>query len=277
MALHSTPKTPDVAPKSAKRLSVAAKPGRSPSNRSLERGAEILRAFRPGSTLLGNMELAERTGLSRSTVSRLTQTLVGVGFLQIDPKLRGYRLAPTVLSLAHAMRSGSTILAVAAPLMRAAAQANRINVGLAAADGDEMVYLESIRYNPRPSLRSVVSGQRVPMELTSLGRAYIAGASRERQKELLEHFRFTRKVQWAQLKTELQQAIDDLNHLGYCAASWQPEVVAVATLIKVEGAEYALNMSLTTVDSTAIAVSKLAPLLLTLKQKISHALSMLER
>jgi DNA-binding IclR family transcriptional regulator len=33
-----------------------------PPNRSLERGIEILRAFRPGSTLLGNGELAERTG-----------------------------------------------------------------------------------------------------------------------------------------------------------------------------------------------------------------------
>ena len=57
----------------------AEKPGVSPANRSLERGIEILRSFRPGSELLGNAEIAERTGLSRSTVSRLTQTLVGVG------------------------------------------------------------------------------------------------------------------------------------------------------------------------------------------------------
>ena len=56
---------------------LADKPGRSPANRSLERGIEILRAFRPGSELLANGDLAERTGLSRSTVSRLTQTLVG--------------------------------------------------------------------------------------------------------------------------------------------------------------------------------------------------------
>ena len=60
----------------------ADKPGSSPANRSLERGVEILRAFRPGSALLGNGDLAERTGLSRATVSRLTQTLVGVGMLQ---------------------------------------------------------------------------------------------------------------------------------------------------------------------------------------------------
>ncbi len=43
-------------------------------NRSLLRGIEILRAFRPGAGLLGNSELADRTGLSTATVSRLTQS-----------------------------------------------------------------------------------------------------------------------------------------------------------------------------------------------------------
>ena len=89
-----------------------------PLNRSLERGVEILRAFRPGADLLGNGELAERTHLSRATVSRLTQTLVATGLLEHDRKARAYRLAAPVLSLAHAMRSGSPVLQVAAPMMR---------------------------------------------------------------------------------------------------------------------------------------------------------------
>src|SRR4051794_8527803 len=75
-------------------------------NRSLERGMEILRAFRPGSALLGNSEIAERTGLSPATVSRLTQTLVVAGMLAHDRSARAYRLAAPVLSLAHAMRTG---------------------------------------------------------------------------------------------------------------------------------------------------------------------------
>ena len=137
-------------------------PGRSTSNRSLLRGTDILRAFRPGSDLLGNSEIAERTGLSTSTVSRLTQTLVAAGLLQQDRARRAYRLAPLVLSLGHAMRSGSQVLAIAAPYMRALAERERINVGLAYPDRDEMVYLESIRYNRRVALRNVVSGQRVP-------------------------------------------------------------------------------------------------------------------
>lgn len=248
------------------------KPGVSPVNRSLERGIELLRSFRPGSELLGNAELAERTGLSRSTVSRLTQTLVGGGLLQVDPRTRAFRLAPAVLSLGHAMRSGSSILAVAAPLMRQVAETHKINVGLAAPDRDEMVYLESIRYNRRPSLRSVVSGQRVPMELTSLGRAYLASAPEARRKALLAHFRRTRASQWRRLGAEISLAVQSVGRTGYCAASWQPEVVAVAAPLVVQGAHYALNVSLSSAEGFDDLVHDLAPKLLDLRQRVLHQL-----
>ena len=248
------------------------KPGISPANRSLERGIELLRSFRPGSELLGNAELAERTGLSRSTVSRLTQTLVGGGLLQVDPRSRAFRLAPAVLSLGHAMRSGSFVLSIAAPRMRQAAEENRINVGLAAPDRDEMVYLESIRYNRRPSLRSVVSGQRVPMELTSLGRAYLASAPEAKRKALLAHFHQAKRATWRKLGTEISLAIASVGELGFCSASWQPEVVAVATPLVFQGSHYALNVSLSTADPVADVVAELAPKLLALKKNVLHAL-----
>lgn len=247
------------------------KPGISPANRSLERGIELLRSFRPGSELLGNAELAERTGLSRSTVSRLTQTLVGGGLLQVEPRSRAFRLAPAVLSLGHAMRTGSSVLAIAAPRMRQAAEEHKINVGLAAPDRDEMVYLESIRYNRRPSLRSVVSGQRVPMELTSLGRAYLASAPEARRKALLAHFREGRRATWRDLGAEISLAIVSVTARGYCAASWQPEVVAVATPLPFQGAQYALNVSLSTAEPLDDVVAELAPKLIALKRIILHA------
>ena len=250
------------------------KPGISPANRSLERGIELLRSFRPGSELLGNAELADRTGLSRATVSRLTQTLVGSGMLQVDPRSRAFRLAPAVLSFAHAMRTGSSVLAIAAPHMREAAESNKINVGLAAPDRDEMVYLESIRYNRRPSLRSVVSGQRVPMELTSLGRAYLASAPDAKRKALLAHFRQTKAAHWAVLQAEITQAMKTVAEKGYCAASWQPEVVAVATPLLFHRAHYALNVSLSSAQAFEDVVRELAPTLLALKQRIVQQLEM---
>jgi DNA-binding IclR family transcriptional regulator len=249
------------------------KPGVSPANRSLERGIELLRSFRPGSELLGNAELAERTGLSKATVSRLTQTLVGSGVLQVDPRTRAFRLAPAVLSFAHAMRTGSSVLAVAAPRMRQVAEAHRINVGLAAPDRDEMVYLESIRYNRRPSLRSVVSGQRVPMELTSLGRAYLASAPEGRRKALLAHFRQARAKHWRALHAEITAAIAGVARAGWCAASWQPEVIAVATPLLHQGAHYALNVSVSSAEPFDDVVRELAPTLVRLKERIARDLA----
>jgi DNA-binding IclR family transcriptional regulator len=254
-------------------LSLADKPGMSPANRSLERGIEILRAFRPGSDLLGNGELADRTGLSRPTVSRLTQTLVGMGMLQQEPSRKGYRLAPAVLSLAHAMRSGSWVLQVAAPLMRSLAQSRQINVGLAAPDRDEMVYLESIRYSRRAAFRNVVSGQRVPMELTSLGRAYLASTSDVRRKALLGLFRQRRGSQWPALAREIERAIADVHEKGYCAASWQAEVVALATPLPTAEAYYSLNVSVSTTDTMDQVVDKLSTPLLSLKADILRVIT----
>jgi len=259
-------------PTDPKRTS-ADKPGSSPANRSLERGVEILRAFRPGSDLLGNGDLADRTGLSRATVSRLCQTLVGMGMLQQEPLRKGYRLAPAVLSLAHAMRSGSTILQVAAPLMRALAESKHINVGLAAPDRDEMVYLESIRYSRRVAFRNVVSGQRVPMELTSLGRAYLATTSAARRKTLYEVFRARRGRQWSGLLADIEQSIRHVHESGFCVASWQAEVVALATPIRMAQTCYSLNVSVSTVERMEAVVEALAVPLLELRAAILSALS----
>ncbi|MBX3620407.1 MAG: helix-turn-helix domain-containing protein [Rhizobacter sp.] len=247
--------------------------GTSPSNRSLERGIDVLRAFRPGSEVLGNGELAERTGLARSTVSRLTQTLVAAGLLQAESALRAYRLAPAVLSLAHAMRSGSRVLAVAAPLMRGVAERERLNVGLAAPDRGEMVYLESIRYARRVAFRNVVSGQRVPMELTSLGRAYLASVGERELAALMASFAQRRRGgQWAALRLDIERSIRNVTQHGWCAASWQPEVVAVATPLETADAVYALNMSLSTPEPTATMARQIAPKLLALKAEIATAL-----
>lgn len=237
------------------------KPGRSPRNRSLERGIDLLRAFRPGTEILGNADLVERTGLSPATVTRLAQTLVGAGILQQNPASRAYRLAPAVLSLAHAMRSGCSELLIAAPIMREIAQSHVVNVGLAAPDRDEMVYLESIRYNRRAALRKVVSGQRVPMELTSLGRAYLSVAPEAHRAALLAYFKRRRGAQWPALAREIELARVQLTERGYCSASWQPEVAALAAPLRTSSVPLVLNVSASSSESLEKMERLLAPIL----------------
>lgn len=247
--------------------------GRSPLNRSLERGVAILRAFRPGSELLGNGELAERTGLARASVSRLTQTLVETGYLEYDARQRAYRLGAPVLSLGHAMRTGSSVLRVATPAMAALARRLRINVGLAVRDCDEMVYLESVRFNAKASQRRVVSGHRVPIELTSLGRAYLAAAPESDRTALMAQLRAKRLKRWAAIAQEIELAAVSVARQGYCVATWQPQVVALATpIVSARGRIYVLNVSVTSEAAVATVVSHLEQPLMMLAARLRQAI-----
>ncbi|MDB5830161.1 MAG: IclR family transcriptional regulator [Variovorax sp.] len=238
---------------------------------------EILRAFRPGADLLGNGDIAERTGLSRATVSRLTQTLVESGFLEHDRRRRSYRLAAPVLSLSHAMRTGSPVLAAVGPLMRALAEKARINVGLAVPDREDMVYLESVRYNRKVALRNVAAGQRVPVELTSLGRAYLAVAPDADRRALLAKFREARRTGWSAMRQEIAAAMANVESLGYCSASWQPEVVALAAPLLLPGnLIYVLNVSVTTPASMTDTEKELRGPLLALRDEALTRLSALD-
>lgn len=241
--------------------------------RSLERGIDILRAFKPGADLLGNGELAERTGLARATVSRLVQTLVDSGLLEHDRRRRAYRLAAPVLSLAHAMRSGSPILQLASPLMRIEAEQRKINVCLAVADRDEMVYLESVRYSRRVAWRNVVAGQRVPMELTSLGRAWLAAASGETRRHLMEQFQARRRSGWRALARDINAAVASVRENGYCWASWQPQVVALAMpLVVADHPVYVLNMSVMGDAEPMDVVGRLSGPLLNLGRRVRESI-----
>jgi DNA-binding IclR family transcriptional regulator len=252
-------------------------PQKAPINRSLDRGIAILRAFRPGAELLGNGELSERTGLSPATVSRLTQTLTHAGYLEYDSMQRAYRLGAGVLSLGHAMRTGSSVLRVATPLMSGLARRLRINVGLAVQDSDEMVYLESLRSNVRASQRVIVSGHRVPIELTALGRAFLAAAKDPERSALIARLKSKGRKRWPLIERGIAEAAASIKQKNYCIATWQPEVTALATPIVIEGRPvYVLNVSVTSDESAAIWEERLHQPLLDLAAQIRAAIIDLE-
>src|SRR4029450_7720488 len=72
----------------------------------LGRGPSVLRGFRPGGGGVSTAEIAARTGLSRPTVSRLTQTLTALGYLAYVPRLGRYTLGAAIASLCHSLLSG---------------------------------------------------------------------------------------------------------------------------------------------------------------------------
>ena len=158
--------------------------------------------------------------------------------------------------------------------MRSEAEQRKINVGLAVADRDEMVYLESVRYSRRVSWRNVVAGQRVPMELTSLGRAWLSATADDTRQGLMKQFRERRASGWRELAREIAMAIDSVRREGFCWASWQPQVVALATpVVVVDHPVYVLNMSITGDAEPIEVVDRLHEPLLSLRRRLQESIS----
>lgn len=214
-------------------------------SQSLERGLALLRCFRLGTGTLTNAELAERSGLPRPTVSRLTRSLVDAGFLAYDHGQQGYRLGAVHLSLAASFRGAQRALALALPLLRATAEAHRVNTSLAVRDGDEMVYLDSVRCSRAGMMRRVEPGTRIPLAQTALGRACLTSLHPADRRAALAALAATHGDAWPALQAEIRDAAASVGRHGYCWAQWQSRILSVATpIVHASGQHYALNLSL---------------------------------
>ena len=244
-------------------------------SQSLERGLQLLRAFRPGVTLLSNSELADRTGLPRPTVSRLTRSLVDAGFLQYDLGAKAYRLAAVFLSLSDAFQYATPGMDVALDLIRKMAEHEKINVGLAIADQHEMIYLAALRKSEDgiSRTRRLVPGSRVPVEATAVGRACLSLLPEGQREELLLQIASKYGEKWVNLKSDILRSMDELSRIGYCTAVWLPGLIGIGTAIRApDGIVYGVNISFQfEKESRDQLVERYAPMLLQLGRDIQRA------
>jgi DNA-binding IclR family transcriptional regulator len=138
---------------------------------TLARGLSVLRAFRPSDRGLGNAEIAARTGLPRSTVSRLTHTLRELGYLTGAPGDR-YRPGPALLVLGNTAAAANDWLARADPALRRLADATRTMALLLVRDGDKLLIARTWRPTGVASIW-LETGHRVPFAGTSSGHALL--------------------------------------------------------------------------------------------------------
>lgn len=155
--------------------------------RGLTRGLDLLRALNVqegGRASLG--QLAEATGLHRTTVRRLLETLIGEGFVRRSDSDDSYCLALRVRSLAEGFRDDNWISSIVAPALSELLQAVVWPSDLATPQGAHMVIRESThRFSPLSFHRAMV-GQTMPMLLTAAGRAYLAYCPDDEREEILQ-------------------------------------------------------------------------------------------
>jgi DNA-binding IclR family transcriptional regulator len=196
---------------------------------ALARGLDVLKCFGAGDRYLGNSQIAERTGLAKSTVSRISYTLTQEGFLEYVPEQNKYRLTAAVLSLGYVSLAQMDVRRIARPLMQALAEHTGASVNFGVRDRLNMVYIDTYRNASTYAVQLNV-GSEICISTTSMGRAYLAALAKEKREELMEEIRLSREGDWRRIEQGIKQAVIDYRDKGYCLSlgDWRPESHAVA-------------------------------------------------
>ncbi|NKJ48570.1 IclR family transcriptional regulator [Burkholderia sp. SG-MS1] len=196
---------------------------------ALARGLDLLRAFKPGETMLGNRDFVARTGLPKATVNRLAYTLTVLGYLRLDESHGKYALDAGVLSLGFALLCGTDTLELARPHMRAFAREVGAAVSLGCRDGLDMIYLETIRSETALTL-GLASGSKLSMLTSSMGRAYLAVQPADARAALLAELRKAAGKVGATLQADAEKEIEAFatERCCYSFRAWHDDVNAVA-------------------------------------------------
>lgn len=251
---------------------------RSDSVAALTRGLEILRCFSAREPRLSNSEISRRTGLPRSTVSRLTKTLVEHGYLRHDASQRRYAVGPSVLALGYSALSNLRVADIARPHMQALAESTGALISLATRDRLSMLYLEACSSDTLLTLR-MGRGVRMPILTTSIGRAFLAALPEQERLYLVDSLKQRNDPPVSDKELQaLQREIQRFEEEGVCLSigDWNTDVNAAATTIRWPGANELIVMSISGPSfliTETLLTEILVPRLKQLSQHIAKQLS----
>ena len=211
--------------------------------RALARGFDVLKAFEAHDRGLSNAELAARTGFPKPTVSRLTFTLMSLGYLSLDETTGRYALHPHVLSLGFPVLRQLSIRDVARPLMEDLANGCGGAVAMAVRDGVNMIVIERARH---PTMTRVPLDIGIGRELaiTAVGRAYLAGLSVLERADLQTDLEAYYGLRWPAINAQIESTLNHFKRHGFTisAGDWDPDYNAVGVPLRLrDGTRLAFN------------------------------------
>jgi DNA-binding IclR family transcriptional regulator len=211
---------------------------------ALARGLTVLRQIAAADAPLSNRELTELTGIPKPTVSRITATLVGAGFLFRLPDSERFVLTASVLELSNGFLRNFDIRARSRPFLIELAERTSLSVHLAVRDRLDMVVIDAIRPRSAVLVSRLEVGSRMDICRTAVGRAYMAALSEPELQRLLAGLQTATGDEWGHLSNRLDDALRETAAQGYAIATgeWHENLNAIAAgFVGPSGERYAVN------------------------------------
>lgn len=139
----------------------------------MQRAIAVLDALADGGAELGTNEIARRTGINASSISRLLSTLTDARLVQHLPATGRYRLGVRILQLASAARENLDLRAVARPLLEELAELSGETVTLSLPGEHDVLTVDFVQSSR--SVRSVAEiGRNSIAHATATGKIFLA-------------------------------------------------------------------------------------------------------
>src|SRR6201998_4054401 len=191
----------------------------------VSRAFDVLRCFEGHEARLGNLEISNRCGLPRSTVSRLTHTLTRMGQLVYLPRDQKYRIGPSAVAMSTSMMKGLQLRNLIRQRLQDVAEQLPGTIGFVIPDRFHLVYLEVSRSANALGLHEV-TGSRISMASTAAGHAYTAALEPEVGDALLAEMEREAPDAAKVLKPRIEANRQFLRENGYVVACglWSPHI-----------------------------------------------------
>jgi DNA-binding IclR family transcriptional regulator len=195
----------------------------------VSRAFDVLRCFEGAEARLGNLEISNRCGLPRSTVSRLTHTLTRMGQLVYLPRDQKYRIGPSAVAMSTSMMRGLQLRNLIRLRLQEIAEQLPGTVGFVIPDRFHLVYLEVGRAANALGLSST-AGSRIAIASTAAGHAYAAALDENVGNALLAEMERETPDGAKLLRPRLESNRKFLRENGYVVACglWSPHINGLA-------------------------------------------------
>ncbi len=131
-------------------------------------------------------DLAELTGINRTTAHRLLNALIQRGWVERVPGSSEYALSLRLLALARIAIDRRDLLAEVRPVLQALSDASRETVHLGVLDGNEIVHVDKVDSPEAIGVSSKIGSRAVP-HVTGLGKAILSASDGEAVDRYLRH------------------------------------------------------------------------------------------
>ncbi len=151
--------------------------GRSPNIQSVERAFAVLRALSSDRGVVTSATITARTGLPKSTISRLLSTMTNIGVVEKVAEA-GYMVGRELRAIAHPGVGPFELIGVAGTYLRELVDDLGEDAGLAVPDGDHALYIDQVQ-KMRPVQVQDWTGDRFAHHTNAAGRVFMASWNEE--------------------------------------------------------------------------------------------------